>query len=374
MKKLLLFLFIIISSNLNAQYITFFSKNADPKQSEGVYYYLPRNVIAVNFIIEQTQEVMGKYVQFAKELLGTDNYIKENKIKYTVHDIIIESTTEPDPNMVFFVSLDEKSKEENHLNFTFSEDGIIHSFGHQYDNMTVSNSVKIKNSLNNPTQVSDYQYILNSKKSSDYFNDSISLDNLFKNDEELKDEDIAKLIIEEINNIRQAYFDLISGYQEVNYGSTINDMAEKLLNLEKNYLSLFIGKSTSNIIKKTVYLIPETDDKNDVYTVGYFSDSEGFKDVNFKGGEPVKIHFQDLAMTSKINILSKDEIENASYANKLFYRIPGLALMKVIIGDKIISENRIKIAQLGGVTLVPMNKMKLVFDHNTGQIISISKE
>lgn len=374
MKKLLLFLFIIISSNLNAQYITFFAKNADPKQSEGVYYYLPRNVIAVNFIIEQTQEVMGKYVQFAKELLGTDNYIKENKIKYTLHDIIIESTTEPDPNMVFFVSLDEKSKEENHLNFTFSEDGIIHSFGHQYDNMTVSNSVKIKNSLNNPTQVSDYQYILNSKKSSDYFNDSISLDNLFKNDEELKDEDIAKLIIEEINNIRQAYFDLISGYQEVNYGSTINDMAEKLLNLEKNYLSLFIGKSTSNIIKKTVYLIPETDDKNDVYTVGYFSDSEGFKDVNFKGGEPVKIHFQDLAMTSKINILSKDEIENASYTNKLFYRIPGLALMKVIIGDKIISENRIKIAQLGGVTLVPMNKMKLVFDHNTGQIISISKE
>lgn len=47
MKKLLLFLFITISLNLNAQYITFFSKNADFKQSEGVYYYLPRNVITV---------------------------------------------------------------------------------------------------------------------------------------------------------------------------------------------------------------------------------------------------------------------------------------------------------------------------------------
>lgn len=48
--------------------------------------------------------------------------------------------------------------------------------------------------------------------------------------------------------------------------------------------------------------------------------------------------------------------------------------MKVIIGNKIISENQIKIAQLENVMLVPMNEMKLVFDHNTGQIILISKE
>mgnify|MGYP003289770412 CR=1 FL=1 len=31
-------------------------------------------------------------------------------------------------------------------------------------------------------------------------------------------------IIEEIKNVRIAYFDLISGYQEVNYGNTINIM------------------------------------------------------------------------------------------------------------------------------------------------------
>lgn len=168
--------------------------------------------------------------------MGTDNYIKEDKIKYTVRDIIIESTTEPDPNMLFFVSLDKRSKEENHLNFTFSEDGIIHSFGHKYDNMTILNNVKMKNSLDNSTQISDYQYILNNKESLYSFNDLISFDNLLKDNEEFKDEDIAKLIIEKINNIRQAYFNLISGYQEVNYGSIINNMAEKLLDLEKTIL------------------------------------------------------------------------------------------------------------------------------------------
>ena len=34
----------------------------------------------------------------------------------------------------------------------------------------------------------------------------------------------------------------------------------------------------------------------------------------------------------------------------------------------------IKISQLGNIMMIPINKMKLVFDTNTGQILSIIKE
>ena len=42
--------------------------------------------------------------------------------------------------------------------------------------------------------------------------------------------------------------------------------------------------------------------------------------------------------------------------------------------EKKIAENRLKISQLGTVSLIPINKMKLTFDTNTGQILSIFKD
>ena len=48
--------------------------------------------------------------------------------------------------------------------------------------------------------------------------------------------------------------------------------------------------------------------------------------------------------------------------------------MQIMLADNLIFENRLKINQLGNLVLVPMNKMKLIFDTNTGQILSVIKE
>ena len=77
MKKLLILLFVAFTLNANAQYITNFAKNVNCKETDGFYYHLPRNIIKVDFTIEKTQDIKGKYHSFAKELLNTDKYIKE---------------------------------------------------------------------------------------------------------------------------------------------------------------------------------------------------------------------------------------------------------------------------------------------------------
>ena len=147
-------------------------------------------------------------------------------------------------------------------------------------------------------------------------------------------------------------------------------MVEELKALENEYLSMFVGKTNTETLTKTFYVIPNEGENSVV--IGKFSNTEGFSAT--KTGEVVRINFTDLSKSSVINNLSTDEIQNTTYTNKLFYRNPANVTMQVTCGDKVFYENRLKISQLGNVILLPMNKMRLVFDTNTGQVLSIIKE
>ena len=360
MKKLLLLLFVLTALNVNAQYITSYAKKINNQETDGFYYHLPRNIIKVDFTIEKTQDVKGKYCSYAKELLNTDKYIKENKTTFEIKGVKINTFTESDPNYVFYISTaaDEKNKESIGLNMELSSEGVLGVFGKSEDITETEQDIIMENILPINNQVADYYYIPITDEDDE---DELST--------RLTDHEIALTVIEEIKKLRLAYFDLITGYQEVNYGNSINYMVEQIKELENEYLSMFLGKTSSETYTQTFYVIPE-EGKNSI-TLGKFSETEGF---NNKVGESVKINFTDISVSSNINKLSKDEIENVVYNNKLFYRNPANVTMHIIYGEKKISENRIKISQFGTVGLIPINKMKLTFDTNSGQILSIIKE
>ena len=359
MKKLLLILFVALTLNTNAQYLTSFAKNINTAETDGFYYHLPRNIIKVDFTIEKSQNIKGKYHHYAKEMLNTDNYINENKTTYAIKSINISTFTEADPNMVFYIKpvYDEKGKESVNINLELSSEGIIESFGCNVNSSeSVDNNI-IEKELPCNEQITDYYYIpIQDEEDDDESNNKLT------------EHEIALTIIEEIKNLRKAYFDLITGYQEVNYGTTINCMVEQIKELENEYLFMFVGKTITSTYTQSFYIIPE-EDKNTI-TLAKFSETEGF---NNKAGETVKINFTDLSVSSNIK-MSKDDIEKITYANRLFYRNPANVTMQVFYGENKISENRFKISQLGNVSLISMSKMKLTFDPNTGQILSIIKE
>lgn len=359
MKKLLLILFVALTLNTNAQYLTSFAKNINTAETDGFYYHLPRNIIKVDFTIEKTQNIKGKYHHYAKEMLNTDNYINENKTSYAIKSINISTFTEADPNMVFYIKpvYDEKGKESVNINLELSSEGIIESFGCNVNSSESVDNIIIEKELPCNEQITDYYYIpIQDEEDDDESNNKLT------------EHEIALTIIEEIKNLRKAYFDLITGYQEVNYGTTINCMVEQIKELENEYLVMFVGKTITSTYTQSFYIIPE-EDKNTI-TLAKFSETEGF---NNKAGETVKINFTDLSVSSNIK-MSKDDIEKITYANRLFYRNPANVTMQVFYGENKISENRFKISQLGNVSLISMSKMKLTFDPNTGQILSIIKE
>lgn len=365
MKKLLVILFVVFALNANAQYLTSFAKNINNNETDGFYYHLPRNIIKVDFTIEKTQDIKGKYSLFTKELLNTDDYIKENKTTYCIKSVSVNILTESDPNMSFFMSpiFDEKGREQINLNIGINPEGILQSLGHSANLTETEHNIYMENHFQNNKNNADYHYIpIQTDEDEDDEEEAES-------NSKLTEEEIALSIIEEIKNLRKAYFDLITGYQEVNYGTTLEYMAKQIKDLENEYLTMFLGKSYSNTYTQTFYIIPE-EGKNSI-TLSKFSETEGF---NNRAGESVKIYFNDISVSSNINKLSKESIENVTYTNKLFYRNPANVTMQILLGERKILENRVKISQLGIVSLIPINKMKLIFDTNSGQILSIIKD
>ena len=264
MKKLLVLLFVVIALNTNAQYITNFAKNVNNKETDGFYYHLPRNIVRVDFVVERTQEVKGKYSSYAKELLNTENFIKENKTTFAIKDVYVNTLTEADPNMVFFLSAvtDEKSKETINVNLELNSEGIIQSFGIKPVKCDCDDDDRIEyraNLLSHAEQGTDYCYLPITE------DEEVDEDET-ESDLKMTDKEIAQSIVDEIKKLRVAYFDLITGYQEVNYGNTINFMIEKIKELENKYLAMFLGETSSQTFTQTFYITPE--EAKNVLTIG----------------------------------------------------------------------------------------------------------
>lgn len=361
MKKLFLLLFLIISLNIKAQYIVNYASNINQNVTDGIYYNLPRNVIRLDFTVESVHEIKGKYSNFAKELLETNNYIKEDDVKYYIKDVAVDVLTETDSEMIFYISTDEKSKDNIELNMRFTSEGNIQSFGIKDDRRDLdSENVSFENRLAQQNTNPDFVYLPLRDDEEDEDGNST--------DDKMSEKEIAQSIVEEIKKIRLAYFDLISGYQEVNYGNTITYMLEELKKMENEYLALFVGRVEKNDIVKTFYIIPEEGTNN--YSIAKFSDKEGF---NSKTGDNVRITLQEMS-SSNVKGISEDVIKNTTYNNKMVYREPAYVNMKLMKGDEILIDNRIQISQLGDFILLPINKMKLEFDNVSGRLISVDKE
>ena len=129
MKKIILILFVALSFDIEAQYITNYAKNIKQTEIDGIYYCLPRNIIKLDFTVEEKQDIKGKFVNYTKELLNTDNYVKENKVSYRITNVNINILTEADPNMIFYISPDDKVKESPKFDIALNDDGVLKSIG-----------------------------------------------------------------------------------------------------------------------------------------------------------------------------------------------------------------------------------------------------
>lgn len=373
--SLVLFLF-VFCFQANAQYVVSHAKTANMQQ-EGFYYSLPRNVIRLDFVLEEMSKYKGPYSDYASKMLGVSDYISTDGVEYRIIDVVMQIESEPDPDATFFIGFDEKSKDAAFAEFTMNNGIIVGVGGRNHD----QKQTKVEKTIVNSPDENRFHYFAehNLYQKTDTIVRKITIDtttirrNVYQTAwVDRNTEQKARDAADYIRTIRDARFKLLNGYQEINYGSSLVYMNEQLLDLEEEYLSLFLGKNVSKIVEKTIYFIPTKE--GNTHVVAKFTENMGIVAADSKTGNEIVINITPTGNTSTINAPSVSAIEATQHNNRIFYRLPEIADISLTMKGKVYAGQRTAISQLGVILFAPLNKTKLLFDQNTGQILSIGKE
>ena len=338
----------LMAGHLNAQYVTTHARAAMPGQQKGIYYALPRTVIRLDLMVDKTELVEGPFSDYAY-MVGANDVVIGNDVEYVLRDVVMSTYAEADPSATFFVAINAKKGESQP--FYLNSKGIIEGVGMVNETPMALPEPPTKVSILSDNRTFKYQFSSRGMSS---------------------EEQQARAAAEMIGRIREEKIKLLTGFQETAFTlDTYRQMYADLDEMETEYLSLFVGKRAVTPVVQTVYVTLSKEVP--LQTVGSFSKETGFT-PNGYGGSNITVQAIPLQTTGSINALSQSAVETISHENKLFYRMPETAAVKVTLGDEVIIERRETLAQFGVFMLAPLGHAKMLFDPNTGQIVSMGME
>ena len=347
----LLLLALTLGGQLHAQFTTTFAKNVTPGQQNGLYYSLPQTMLKLDFIIEEAQLEKGPLSDYAANYFEMEDYVEYESTEYTLLDVKMTTVACPDPNALFFVTMT-SARGGSKLQFDVLPNGIIRSVGVGNDEEMVSQQPMAQEQPKCCEEDADSE-------------EFIGLMSAGKTNAML-----AKEVADKIVEIRKAKFYLISGDVEMaSNPETFNAMYKKLDAMEKEYTSLLLGKRVAKKVVKTVYVIPNKEVPTQ--TVAKFSETEGLTVGTGGMGSMITVQTLPLNSTAAINAPSQSAVESMTYENKVFYRIPEMANVKVSCEGETLLEDRVVVSQLGALLTAPVANSKLTFDTETGQVINM---
>ncbi len=345
---------VFMGGQLRAQFVTTFAKNATPGQQNGIYYSLPQTMLRLDFVIDEIQMEKGPLSEYASTYMDMADIVEYETTEYKLVDVKLTSVASPDPNALFFVSLS-TGRGGNKIQFDVMPNGIIRSVG-----------IGAAAEQEKPVARTEKPVCCNEKTEPNY--GFISLLSAGKSNAQL-----AKEVAEKIEEIRKEKFYLVRGDVAMAYDPvTFNTMYQRLDEMEKEYTSLLTGKRVAKRMVKQVYVIPNKEVTTQ--TVAKFSESDGLTVGTSGTGSAITVQTLSLNTTEAINAPSQSAVESMSYENKLFYRIPETAQVKVACGKKTILEDRVTVSQLGSLLMAPLTNTNLVFDIETGQIVNLQMQ
>ena len=333
--------------HVSAQYVTTHAKAATPGQQNGLYYALPRTVLQLDFLIEETQLVPGPYSDYVG-YIGARESITSDETVYRIQSLTMTPRAEADPNATFFVAMNPKKGDA--AQFTLTPKGILQGVGMEGLTPVEETPAPDNQVLRQDDPEFKYQY-----------GTSRNL------------EQAARSAAEMIGKIRDEKIKLMTGFQETAFTlDTYRQMYADLDEMERDYLSLFVGKRVTKTYVKTLYVTPNKEVPT--LSVAKFSEEFGFSAGTSGFGDLITVQTQSLQTTGTINAPSQSAVESLSIENKLFYRIPETTNIKVSMGGEVLLEQRAMVAQYGVFMLAPLGKMKLELDPKTGQLVNMKME
>jgi hypothetical protein len=363
--------------------------NSIPPGKEGIFYSLPRTVIRIDVNIDRIENYKGPYSEYALKYLGLKNVVMANSVEYKITGMTVTTSQQPDPDQYYFLELAGKlSKGDQAGLLSFTESGLIlGTIPERIDTVAKEEKIINKEEPGLATEkdvfpeVFKYSADVNFFEKVDTIIRKVNIDTMTLERQYLKrtvieksPEQKAKEASDYIVKIKDNRFNLISGFQEVNYNrETLEYMDSQLKQMEKEYLKLFTGISLHKTLTFSFYYTPNPNQVNTEVPIFKYMKSKGMMELDEPGGKIVTIKVQRSGTTSAV----ANYLKRGSEANKVhgfYYRIPELVRVTVKVDENLTEETQCLVSQLGIVSFLPSNKWKVQFYEETGGIKRMSIE
>jgi hypothetical protein len=380
---LLFGIFLMISNAGNAQMNVYrIDKNTVPSAREGIFYSLPRTAIQVTVTVDRIENFKGPYADYAMKYLGLKNVVAASSVEYQISSIKVTTSSEPDPDQYYFVELARLSKGDKAGLLSLTESGLIlGTIPEQVDSVREIRIVKGEE----PPLVSEkdvFPEIFKYSSDVSFFEkidtiirkvniDTMTMEKQYykKTMVEKSPEQKAKEAADFISKIKDNRFNLISGFQEVNYNKeTLEYMDAQLTTLQKEYMKLFTGISIHKTVVFSFVYTPNPNQVNAPMPIFKYSKTKGITDLDEPGGKVVTVKIQRSGTTTPLASYLKNVPYDEKVKHGFYYRIPELAKVTVRLDENMQDETQCLVSQLGVVTYLPAANWKVKFHKETGGI------
>jgi len=336
-----------------------------PAFVEGVTYALPRTGIRVSVEAVREKFEPGPYAAYAEQLLGISDAKTRPSTTWSVSGIKIETFSEPDPEQVY------KAMGEGAFDLSLAPNGVL--AGINVSTLPVfANEVLTNKTFQTPDKKDDFSF--------DYFSDTPFVTpgdstNGFRPTRvsvEQKAAEAAKRIL----NSRMNQYDLAALRIDGEYpdGKAYEVSLKELKRTEKNYITLFVGRTTYKTESYSFDFIPDSK-QNKSAVIFRISDENGIVPASDLSGKPVMIEFENEdALVSQLSKNAGSQNPNAG-SKGVYYRMPGVANVKIVYELNTLGSARATIAQFGVVVPFPADMLggdySVSFYPETGAIKSV---
>ncbi len=345
----------------------------DAASKDGIIYALPRTIIQVDVTVEQQEMLAGPLRNYSEKYLGITNYIDRDDVVYSIKDVKLVPVSETDPDQYYFITSAEKtSRAAWQTVLQLNGHGMITSLGAVSEDASASNGLITKLNENDVRAIFSKYADLNLYPKVDTIVRTINIDTItiqdytFKTTMTNKPLDVkAREVAEMIQKVREGRFNLINGYQEVNYSEgALRFMNDELLRMEEEYLRLFTGAVLKKELTYSFTFLPTAGNSGNNVPIFNMSSENGISEGG-GGGTQGFILIESHGNTSAIANGTANE------GGGLVYRIPEEADVKLIFNGNTITQITAAICQFGRVASLPVDVSNVEFDGATGGLKTI---
>lgn len=318
-------------------------------------YYSPKTAITLDFTYTVEQQVPGIYAQYAEDMIGADNAVKENKTTYTLRDVRIKTNVSPDYSRPHKVVAEPGFP----LLLNINEHGLLTGY---------NLSKPEKETPQRPYHETEKKEQHKSKaKVAPLPEDVLQAANPLAQ---------ANAAAKQIFHLRETRMYLING--EVEHapadGEAMRLVLAELDRQEQALTDLFLGKKNKYTMHKTVRLNPEQAEQ-----LLYFSDENGFTDAENIEADTIKVGVTIQAQQYAPSVVTEKKKKKAIELSQLVYNLPGHSTVNVEYKNKVLGNRTVPMAQYGIDVPLAKDLFKgtelptIIFSEKTGNIVSISK-